>query len=114
MAVTNRPVPATERAVRAFLTRLPADLPVERAILYGSRARGDYKPDSDADVALILRDRADGWRTLWMLGGLAFDVFLKTGILIQPIPISSDDCAHPDRFPRPGFLRHVTREGISL
>jgi predicted nucleotidyltransferase len=106
--------PDTERAVRAFLARLPAGFPLERAILYGSRARGDYSPDSDADVALILSERADDWQTLWMLGGLAFDVLLETGILVQPIPISSEDWIHPERFPRPGFLRAVTREGILL
>jgi predicted nucleotidyltransferase len=106
--------PDTERAVRAFLVRLPAQFPLERAILYGSRARGDYSPDSDADVVLILTERADDWHTLWMLGGLAFEVLLETGILIQPVPISSDDWVHPERFPRPGFLRNVTREGIAL
>lgn len=83
-------------------------------MLYGSRARGDYSPESDADVALIVRANADDWQTLWMLGGLAFEVMLETGILIQPVPISSDSWAHPERFPRPGFLHAVNREGISL
>jgi predicted nucleotidyltransferase len=110
------PVPdrETERAVRAFLARLPAGFPLERALLYGSRARGDHRPDSDADIALILRTRADEWETLWMLGGLAFEVLLETGILIQPVPIGSEHWHHPERFPRPGFLRTLSREGIAL
>ncbi len=37
--------PDTEAAVRNFLSRVPADLRIERAILYGSRARGEHKPD---------------------------------------------------------------------
>ncbi len=53
--------PDTEAAVRNFLSRIPADLRIERAILYGSRARGEHKPDSDADVALIVADRDDFW-----------------------------------------------------
>jgi uncharacterized protein len=104
----------TEGALRAFLARLPAGLQVERAFLYGSRARGDYRPDSDADVALILAQRGNDWQLLWELSGLAYDVFLETGVLIQPVPISSSDWAHPERFPRPSFLRNVAREGISL
>jgi predicted nucleotidyltransferase len=104
---------ATERAVRAFLARVPADLRVEQAILFGSRARGDYRPDSDADVALIL-ESGNEWPVLEALAGLAFDVLMDTGILIQPVPISSRDWAHPDQFPRPGFLRNVAREGIKL
>jgi predicted nucleotidyltransferase len=38
--------PATERAVRVFLARVPAELKVELALLFGSRARGDYRLDS--------------------------------------------------------------------
>jgi len=44
----------TEEALRKFLARVPADIGVERAFLYGSRARGDYKVESDADLALVL------------------------------------------------------------
>ena len=47
--------PDTESAVRTFLARLPAELRLQYAILYGSRARGEDRPDSDADLALILR-----------------------------------------------------------
>ena len=44
--------PDTESAVRDFLARIPADIRLEQAILFGSRARGEHRPDSDADVAL--------------------------------------------------------------
>jgi predicted nucleotidyltransferase len=106
--------PDTEAAVRAFLARIPADLRVEHAILYGSRARGEGRPDSDADVALNLPDRADDWQLLGSLAELAFYVFLDTGILIQPVPIALKDWIHPEGFPRPGFLRNVAQEGIIL
>jgi predicted nucleotidyltransferase len=44
---------------------------IEQAILFGSRARGDYRPDSDADVALIL-ESGNEWPVLETLAGLAF------------------------------------------
>jgi hypothetical protein len=48
------------------------------------------------------------------LTGLAYDVFVDTGIMIQPVPVASLDWADPDSFARPSFLRNVAREGIQL
>ena len=106
--------PQTERAVRAFLARVPADVRLDHAILYGSRARGEDRPDSDADVALIIAEGAADWQLVGTLADLAYEVFLESGILIQPVPVSLVHWRHPERFPRPGFLRNVAREGIVL
>jgi predicted nucleotidyltransferase len=35
--------PETESAVRDFLARIPADIRLEQAILFGSRARGEHR-----------------------------------------------------------------------
>lgn len=59
--------PDTESAVRDFLARIPADIRLDRAILFGSRARGEHKPGSDADLALILHERGNDGQTLRML-----------------------------------------------
>jgi predicted nucleotidyltransferase len=75
--------PDTEGAVRDFLARIPADIRLERAILFGCRARGEHRPDSDADLALILHERGNDGQTLMMLAGLAWYVFLDTGIMGQ-------------------------------
>jgi uncharacterized protein len=106
--------PDTESAVRDFLARIPADIRLDRAILFGSRARGEHTPDSDADVALILHERGNDGKTLTMLAGLAYYAYLDTGIMVQPVPIAIEDWLNPGKFPRPGFLRNVEREGIVL
>ena len=36
---------------------------VERVVLFGSRARGDARPDYDYDVAVFLRDMRTGSQT---------------------------------------------------
>ena len=106
--------PDTESAVRDFLARIPADIRVDRAILFGSRARGEHGPDSDADVALILHERGNDGETLMMLAGLAYYAYLDTGIMVQPVPIAIEDWRNPGQFPRPGFFRTIEREGIVL
>lgn len=41
--------PVTADAVRQFLSRVPDSYDMAGAILYGSRARGSYRPDSEAE-----------------------------------------------------------------
>jgi predicted nucleotidyltransferase len=47
---------------RQALGRLYGDR-LERVVLYGSRARGDARQDSDYDLAVFLRDMADRGRS---------------------------------------------------
>jgi predicted nucleotidyltransferase len=45
----------TERALRLFIDRIALQHDLAGAYLFGSRARGTHQPDSDADVAVLLR-----------------------------------------------------------
>ena len=90
------------------------DLRLESAILYGSRARGEGRLDSDADLTLIIAEGAADWQLVGNLAELAYDVFLDGGILIQPVPISLRDWVNPERYPRPGFLRTSRATGLSF
>jgi len=45
-----------EDRLRQAVRRLTAVAPVERIILFGSRARGDHTVDSDYDLCVILAD----------------------------------------------------------
>lgn len=57
MASTHHLDAETERAARIFLARLARQCNVAGAIVFGSRARGDARPESDADVAVLLRGK---------------------------------------------------------
>ena len=54
-------------------------------LVFGSRARGDARPDSDVDLAIILKD-GDWrfWDEKWLLAGLAYDVLLQHDLYVQP------------------------------
>ena len=66
--------------------------------LFGSRARGDFEPFSDADVAVVLND--SDWALVSetrRLARLANEVLIETGVEIQAWPVSQaawDDPAH--------------------
>ena len=36
---------------------------VEQLVLFGSRARGDHRPDSDYDLLVVVRQRDPSWST---------------------------------------------------
>ncbi len=106
---------ATERAARAFMRRLEGRYKVIEGILFGSRARRTHTEESDADIAIILGgpggDRA---KTARDMAGLAFDVMLETGILIEALPLWKDELDHPERFSNPALIANIRREGLPL
>lgn len=106
--------PKTARAVRMFLDRVPNDVRYEKALLFGSRARGDYREDSDADVALIVDGSGHDWDLLYQLGGISFDVFADTGIRVQPVIIPLREWRDPEAAMRPSFVRNISKEGVAL
>jgi antitoxin ChpS len=58
-------------------------------ILFASRARGDYEPFSDADVAVILKDEDWGLvRESRRLARLAHEMLIEIGVEIQAWPVS--------------------------
>jgi len=84
-------------------------------LLFGSRARGEQRPDSDADVALLLDgEHVSRVDVALHLADIAFDVMLETGILIEAIPLWEDEWAHPERFSNPALIEQIRREGVYL
>lgn len=107
--------PATELATHAFLERVRAHFDVAEAILFGSRARGDFLPDSDADVAVLLRGEPGKLvPTKLEMSDIAYDVLLDTGINVSPLPVWLTEWAHPEDYSNPRLLENIAREGVRL
>ena len=105
----------TERAVQAFAARVADEADVAGVVLFGSRARRSHRPESDADVAVLLRGRHGRRLDLALrFADIAFDLMLETGILIEAIPLWEDEWEHPERFPNPALIANIRREGIRL
>lgn len=105
----------TERAARAFIRRLDEKHPTLDALVFGSRARGTHRPDSDADVAVILKGpRGDRYEVAGTMARIAFDVMLETGVLVDPLPIWEGEMERPELFSNPTLLAHIGRDGLRL
>ncbi|UHD14455.1 nucleotidyltransferase domain-containing protein [Thiocapsa bogorovii] len=104
-----------ESAARRFVDRLRARYDVAGAVLYGSRARGDADDLSDVDLAVLLGgpqgNRADAAVDM---AGIAFDLMLDTGILVDPLPIWLEEWKHPAGFANQGLIETIRRDGIPL
>lgn len=105
----------TEQAVRRFIDSLVSQYDMAGAILFGSRARGTYQPDSDADVAVLLRGEHQRFLpTKLAMADIAFDILLETGINISPLPVWLDEWEHPETYSNPALLQNIAREGVRL
>jgi len=105
----------TEGAVRQFLERISDRYDVAQTIVYGSRARGTHRPDSDVDVAVLLRgNRQDFISAKLDMADAAFDVLLDTGILISALPFWENEWEYPENYSNPALLTNIGREGVRL
>jgi predicted nucleotidyltransferase len=100
--------PILER-FRASLREIYGDR-LERAVLFGSRARGDAGPDSDYDVAVFLRDMGDRFAEMDRLADLSTTILDETGGFIHALPYRAgfyNDARMP-------LMHEIRAEGVDL
>lgn len=93
---------------RAALDALYGDR-LERVVLFGSRARGDARADSDYDIAVFLNDLTDRWREMDRLSDLSTDIVDQMGAVIHALPYR----AGADQ-ERTSLMREIRIEGVDL
>jgi uncharacterized protein len=85
--------------LRAELSRFPE---IRAAYLYGSRARGDYKPQSDIDIAIDAP-------------GMTRQRFAQLWSAIDALPIAYPlDCIWLQALPESPLKAQVERDGVLI
>jgi predicted nucleotidyltransferase len=82
---------------------------LERVVLFGSRARGDAREDSDYDVAVFLKDLTDRWPELNRLADLSTDILDETSEFIHAMPYPAG--SYEERTP---LMHEIRTDGIDL
>ena len=82
---------------------------IERVVLFGSRARGDAREDSDYDVAVFLKKMGRFSDELNPLVDIETDILHDTGAVINALPFPAG--AYRDRT---GFMHQLRRDGLDL
>jgi predicted nucleotidyltransferase len=82
---------------------------LDRVMLFGSRARGDARADSDYDLAVFLTKLPDRWAELDRLANLSVGILDDTGAVIDAKPYLAS--ALRDDSP---LMWEIRRDGLTL
>jgi predicted nucleotidyltransferase len=96
------------RRIRTSLRMIYGDR-IERLVLFGSRARGDAREDSDYDIAVFLDDLTDRWREFHRLADLRTEILAETGAFLEARPFGAG--SYRDRAP---LMHEIRCDGVDL
>ncbi len=82
---------------------------IERVVLFGSRARGDARADSDYDVAVFLHDMPDRAREMNRLADIGTEILYDIGEVIHAMPYRAG--SYRDRTP---LMHQIRLDGVDV
>ncbi len=84
---------------------------VDRIILFGSRARGDYREDSDWDILIVTKEKLDT-RTLNVFWGELEKELVYAGIIPEIIVVDKETF---EKHRRPAYVfYYAEKEGVLI
>jgi hypothetical protein len=101
------------KAIQRAVQNLSAEFPqqVRFVALFGSKARGDFGPESDIDLLII--SEKDDWKTRHEIRNPVIDVNLDYSLYISPRVIGWERFQSLQVL-RPSFLKNLCRDAIEL
>jgi predicted nucleotidyltransferase len=86
--------------------------PQAEIILYGSHARGDYRPDSDMDILILLDKENITYEEEKRISYPLFDLELDTSQVISPL-IRSKKLWY-EKYPNTALFININKEGVRI
>lgn len=102
--------------IRKILQKLKKELmqiygdQISSILLYGSRARGDERPDSDIDILIVLKQEFDYSEMLRLSSDLTASLSLENDVVISRAFVSQEQFENRQT----PFLMNVRREAIPV
>ena len=102
-----------ETAVKEFKDKLSSALgpKLKKLLLFGSKARGDFKPGSDIDV-FILVDKSD-INTRRLIASFTTDILINSNILLSPKIIEESHFNFLKQL-KTAFAKNIEKDGIII
>ena len=97
-----------DNAVREYVSELSKEISIQKAVLFGSYARGNYDKDSDVDLA-IFSDYFEGTSRIDGIKFLLARARKYSRLDFQPIAFT-----YRDYIERDGFAAEVLKEGVEI
>ena len=82
---------------------------IERVVLFGSRARGEARPDLDYDVAVFLKGLESFGEEAGRIAEIETEILYDTGAVINALPLKAGSYRDAT-----GLMGELRREGVDL
>lgn len=82
---------------------------LERVVLFGSRARGDARPDLDYDIAVFIHEPDSYDEEARRLAEIVTDILYETGNVINALAFRAGSYEE-----RTGLMSELRRDGVDL
>jgi len=93
--------------INKYIEIIKNDVNIEKAILYGSYAKGSYDENSDIDLALIISGYNEN--DFINMGTFLLDKSFVLKVDLQPLPFSIEEYNSPK-----GIMEEILNTGIEL
>ena len=102
------PIPQeVKRAIRDYVDKIQQQIPVRKAILFGSFAKGTYDAGSDVDLAIF----SDHFETMSRVEGITYLLMnaINYGLDLEPVAFTNKE--YDERL---GIMDEIVRTGIEV